>query len=93
MCNGKCGGGCVVHKTCKVLLYIGGLNWGLVGLGMWLGSDLNVVHLLLGTWPMVEGLVYVLVGVATVMQVFGCKCKRCMAACAPSEAGNMDKKM
>ena len=30
MCNGKYGG-CPVEKTAKVLLIIGGLNWGLVG--------------------------------------------------------------
>lgn len=47
------------------LLIIGGLNWGLVGLG-WLmgGADWNVVHMILGTWMNVEALVYVLVGLS-----------------------------
>lgn len=45
------------------LLVIGGLNWGLVGLGYFLGNDLNVIHMLLGTWPAVENLVYLVVGV------------------------------
>ncbi|MSU60289.1 MAG: DUF378 domain-containing protein [Candidatus Staskawiczbacteria bacterium] len=49
------------------LLIIGGLNWGLVGLGWWLGSaDWNVVHMILGNWMMVEGLVYILVGLSGV---------------------------
>ncbi len=48
----------------KVLLIIGGLNWGLVGLGGFLGSNLNVVNLLLGAWPTVEWVVYILVGLA-----------------------------
>jgi len=52
---------------CKIgflLLLIGGLNWGLVGLGGFLGSDLNVVSMLLGAWPQVEWVVYILVGVS-----------------------------
>ena len=81
MCNGKCGG-CVVHKICGVLLLIGGLNWGLVGLGMLINSDLNVVHMIFGSWPVVEGIVYLLVGVAALMMIFGCKCKKCKEACA-----------
>lgn len=93
MCNGKCGG-CVVHKTCKILLYIGGLNWGLVGVGMLMGSDLNVIHLLLVSLPTVEGIVYVLVGVAAVLKIFGCKCKKCMEACATCATdGKMEGKM
>lgn len=53
-----------------ILLVIGGLNWGLVGLGMLLGSDLNVVNMLLGSWPTFEAIVYILVGLAAVIKVF-----------------------
>ena len=81
MCNGQCGG-CVVKKTAWVLLLIGGLNWGLVGLGMFMHSNLNVVNLLLGSWPVVEAIVYVLVGLAALVKIFGCRCKKCKAACA-----------
>ena len=52
-----------------LLVVIGGINWGLVGLGGFLGMDLNVVKLLLGAWPMVEWIVYLVVGVATL--IFG----------------------
>lgn len=48
------------------LLVIGGLNWGLVGLGGFLGGDWNIVRLILGSWPVVEWAVYVLVGLSTV---------------------------
>jgi len=89
MCNSQCGGGkcggCPVKKTAKVLLIIGGLNWGLVGLGVLMGQgleSLNVVHLVLGNWPIVEGIVYLLVGLAAVLKIFGCRCKKCKAACA-----------
>lgn len=48
-----------------VLLVVGGINWGLIGLGQLLGgSDWNVVHLLLGSWPVLEWVVYVLVGLS-----------------------------
>lgn len=93
MCNGKCGKGCVVHRTGKVLLMIGGLNWGLVGVGMLMNNDLNVVHLVLGSVPTLEAVVYILVGLAAVMKVFGYKCKKCMEACAACGAGDMDRKM
>lgn len=48
-----------------ILVVVGALNWGLVGLGGLLGyPDWNLVNMLLGSWPMVESLVYVLVGAA-----------------------------
>ena len=61
-----------------VLLFVGGLNWGLVGLGGFLGSDLNVVKALLGAWPQVEWLVYVLVGLsALAFGYMALSCKEC----------------
>ena len=81
MCNGKCGG-CVVKKTAKVLLIIGGLNWGLVGVGMLVNSNFNIVNLLLGSWPTVEAIVYILVGLSAIVKLVGCRCKKCKAACA-----------
>jgi uncharacterized membrane protein YuzA (DUF378 family) len=92
MCNGKWGG-CWLKRTAKVLLIIGGLNWGLVGLGMLMGSDLNVVHLVLGSWPVVEGIVYILVGLAAVFKIFGCRCGKCKADCVACAAdGKIEEK-
>ena len=71
-----------MHKIGKVLLIIGGLNWGLVGIGMLMSSNLNVVNLLLGSWPTVEAIVYILVGLSAISGVFGCRCKKCKEACA-----------
>ncbi len=76
MCeSGK--GCCGVSKLAWVLLIVGGLNWGLVGLGGFMGSDWNVVKMVLGSWPMVEWAVYVLVGLSAVISVVGCKCSTC----------------
>ena len=52
------------------LLVIGGLNWLLVGLGGFLGGNWNLVYMLLGSWPVVEWLVYVLVGLSALYMVF-----------------------
>ncbi len=84
MCvGGKCAG-CGAGKVAKVLLIIGGLNWGLVGVGMLMGSNLNVVSMLLGMWPTLEAIVYIVVGVSALVNLFGCPCAKCKGACAPA---------
>ena len=50
-----------------ILLIVGALNWGLIGLGGFMSANWNVVNMLLGAWPQVEWLVYILVGLAGVM--------------------------
>lgn len=77
MCNGDCKGKCGCSKFAWVLVIIGGVNWGLVGAGMLAGSDWNVVNMLLGSWPTVEAIVYLLVGVCALVKIFGCPCKKC----------------
>ena len=58
-----------------ILLVVGGLNWGLTAFGY------NVVEMLLGSWPAVEKLVYVLVGLSAIYEVVMHKqmCKMCAA--------------
>ena len=54
------------------LVLIGAINWGLVGIGYWLGgANWNIVSMILGTWPVVENLVYVLVGLSGVWLLWG----------------------
>jgi len=43
------------------LVIIGALNWGLVG-----AFNINLVNMLVGTWPLLETIVYVLVGLSGV---------------------------
>ena len=47
-----------------LITVIGAINWGLVG-----AFDFNLVHALVGTMPMVEKIVYILIGLSGV--VFG----------------------
>jgi len=64
-----------------ILAMVGALNWGLIGLGGFMGGNWNLVNLILGSWPMLEWLVYVLVGASAVYEVMGHKksCKECDA--------------
>lgn len=97
MCNGKscCKGHCMGHKVCSVLLLVGGLNWGLIGLGMLMGSNLDVLKMIFGSMPTFEAIIYVLVGLSALMMIFGCRCKKCKEVCASCSAGGekMDDKM
>lgn len=59
-----------MSQFARVLVVIGGVNWGLIGLGMLLGGkDWNVVNMILGSVPMLEAIVYVLVGLAAVWMI------------------------
>lgn len=60
-----------------ILLIVGGLNWGLVGIS----ADYNVVNMLLGAWPVVEQVVYILVGLSAIYLAVSHKgdCKACSA--------------
>ncbi len=63
-----------LHTIAFVLVVIGALNWLLVAFGY------NVVEMILGSWPMVVTLVYVLVGLSAVYLVFTHKasCRMCV---------------
>ncbi len=70
-----------LHTVASVLVWVGGLNWGLVGAGGW-----NVVNMLLGSVSWLERLVYVLVGLSALYLVFTHKksCKECCGSDAPA---------
>lgn len=64
----------IVHMTAFALVIVGALNWGLVGL-----FEFNLVAALLGSMPMVEKVVYILVGAAAVFEAAThlTNCKTC----------------
>ena len=55
----------IFSKTAYVLLVIGGLNWGLIGV-----ADFNLVDAIFGQMPALMRIIYVLVGLAAVYQIF-----------------------
>ena len=65
-----------LHMVAFVLLVVGGLNWGLVAFGY------NLVEMLLGSWPTVVMVVYVLVGLSALYLAFTHKdeCKNCTSS-------------
>ena len=69
---GLCGLSCV-------LVVVGALNWGLVGLGGLMNADWNLVHMILGSMPSLESLVYLLVGLSAIVILVGHKkdCRMC----------------
>lgn len=72
----------IMKQIAWILVIVGALNWGLVGLG-WLfgGANWNVVNLILGGVPTVEGIVYLLVGISAVVMLTGkCGCKACRSS-------------
>ncbi len=52
-----------LHMIAFILLAVGGLNVGLSALGY------NLLNMLLGSWPMVETTVYVLVGLSAIYEL------------------------
>lgn len=70
----------ILHIIAFILLVVGGLNWGLMGLGSLISnSDWNIVHMILGSSMMLENIVYVLVGIAAVWLLVTHKsaCREC----------------
>lgn len=53
-----------------VLVIVGAINWGLVGLGMFLEANWNVVNLVFGSIPVLEALIYVIVGLAGLYELY-----------------------
>lgn len=68
MSNNLCG----LHKTAWILVWIGALNWGLVG-----AFNFNLVETILGSVPTVERIVYVLVGLSALAMLACGSCKAC----------------
>lgn len=56
-------------KVACALVTIGALNWGVVGVGMLMEKNWNPVNMLVGSWPTVEAVVYLLVGLSAVYKV------------------------
>ena len=91
---------CAIAVISRVLVAMGGINWGLIGMAALLDNDANVnlVNLTVGQWPIIEAVVYLTIGLAGVIVLCGCCCTLCSyqgsckcgkGACA---CGDKDKK-
>ncbi|OGK21393.1 hypothetical protein A3C23_01230 [Candidatus Roizmanbacteria bacterium RIFCSPHIGHO2_02_FULL_37_13b] len=64
----------LLHIVTYALVIVGALNWGLLAL-----LNINLVNMILGAYPTVEKLVYMLVGLSALYDIFIHKniCKLC----------------
>lgn len=72
-----------LHIIAWILVIIGGLNWLLVGLGGW-----NVVDMIFGVGSALSRIVYVLVGLSALVEIFTHKkcCKCCEKSSMPAQS-------
>jgi uncharacterized membrane protein YuzA (DUF378 family) len=85
MCKTMCKGGkCMSACAAQWLVLVGAINWGLIGVGYFVGgSDWNVVRMIFGSIEWLEALVYIIVGASAVVSIVGCRCSMCKGgACA-----------
>jgi uncharacterized membrane protein YuzA (DUF378 family) len=87
-CMQKC---CHGSKLAWLLVMIGGINWGLTGIGILAGNEKwNLVHLIFGNvganvaW--LEAVIYLLVGLATIALIATSCCKKCDKDACSSDA-------
>lgn len=76
----------MMKKIAWWLMAIGALNWGLVGIGGFFGSNWNVVNLIFGGVPVLEMIIYVLVGLSAVYA-----CSMCKGGCRDCKSGSCMK--
>ena len=60
----------VLDWIALILVIVGAVNWGLVGIGSLMKSNLNVVNIILGSIPSLENVVYILVGLAGLYTIY-----------------------
>jgi uncharacterized membrane protein YuzA (DUF378 family) len=59
--------------TSLALVIVGALNWGLVGLGLFVTGDVmawNLVNIIFGSVAWLEALIYLLVGLAGIYELY-----------------------
>lgn len=75
---------CGVYGVAKALVVIGALNWGIVGVAGFFGSQWDLVSGIFGMDTFLTNLVFILVGLAALIYIFGCKCKKCKDCSVPA---------
>ena len=55
----------MLGKIALILTIVGGINWGLVGV-----ANFNLVNMLLGFAPMLERIVYIIVGFSAIYAAY-----------------------
>jgi uncharacterized membrane protein YuzA (DUF378 family) len=72
----------IAKRVAFALVIIGGLNWGVYGVS----GGYNLVEIVFGTFPMIENVVYVLVGVSALFMLLK-RHRACCCSCETCDAG------
>jgi len=60
-----------IPTIAMVLIILGAINWGLIGVGAYMGGqNWNLVEILFKQWPEVINLAYVVIGVAGIWALY-----------------------
>lgn len=60
----------ILYSIAMLLVIIGGINWGLVGLGGFIGGNWNLVDMIFGANSMLANFVYLLVGLSGLYAIY-----------------------
>lgn len=67
----------VLAWVSMALTVVGAVNWGLVGIGGFLETNLNLVNLIFGSLPTLEWIVYILVGLSGLLTLWAHATNHC----------------
>lgn len=57
-------------KIAKFFLILGGINWGVFGIGILLGRNFNLIGLLSAFYPILPTILYLLIGFFSFILIF-----------------------
>lgn len=55
-----------MSNLARIILIVGGLNWGLIGLGLFIDKDLNFLKLLSQFYPNLPAIIYCVIGASAI---------------------------
>ncbi len=59
-----------MYHLAKIFLIIGGINWGLIGIGLFLKRDFNFLALLSSFYPDLPAILYCVIGAFAIFLIF-----------------------
>ncbi|MBU0612183.1 DUF378 domain-containing protein, partial [Patescibacteria group bacterium] len=84
----------ILNLITSIFVLVGGINWGLVGLGMLFGRDWNFIGVVFASLPTLEIIIYLLVGLAAVMKISCCRCMKYISnTCSVCKSGNLQENL
>ena len=67
----------LIRTIARLLVFIGAINWGLIGISYFAATNLNIVSMATSMFPPLEAVVYILVGLSGVYLILPGKKPKC----------------